>query len=136
MKKITTALLTTAAIIALAFTAATTASAQCAGVTVFNNTNCGINFCLFDPAAVAPVCALVPPGVSFMPFPPGFNPAGVISAAGNRYGFVGPVVGAGCTQCITMQGVTPVVNGCCGVVCYDAATCTIRINPCPPPCLP
>lgn len=136
MKKIISAALLIAGLVLSSAAISSTALAQCGPVTVFNNTGCKISLCLYDNAVVNPICFPVGPGASVIAVPAGFTPAGVVSAAKNRYAFVAaPPVVPGCTPCITLPG-GAVIPGCCGVVCYDNVACTITINPCGPTCLP
>ena len=100
------------------------AHAQCRGITVTNNINCSLVLCLYSLTGVSPECWSIPTGApTVITFPAGFVPAGGYSAGNNSYPFV-----HGCTRCYAFLTTSP--TQCCGVVCYDAAACTIMINPC------
>ena len=113
---------------------APTAKAQCPNITVFNFTGCDVTLCLYDNVNVNPTCANIPAvgGPFNIALVAPFTPVGVVSAGKNQYPFAGAPA---CTPCIRLPSFR-VVTGCCAQVCYDAATCTITINPCGPPCLP
>ncbi len=126
-----------ATIAMVACIAASSMQAQILGCTshqAINNTGCDLKLALYDaggnvwsyfvPAGGPTV--LNQPGTDFI------DAIGIVSANDINHPFAG-LPAPGCTPCVTMQAA---MGTCCATVCYDAATCTFRINPCGPPCLP
>lgn len=105
-----------------------TAQAQCTStsVKVTNKAGCDLTLCLYGLSSTKPLCWDIPAGTTTpINFPPGFVPAGGVSAGGNLYPFS---TATGCTACYAQRSSSTVL--CCAVVCYDPNTCTITITPC------
>ena len=113
------------------FLAANQAQGQC---TVVNNTPCSVFLTVYDGAGIQ-YTQLIPFGPPPVPYnmPPGFMPVGVVDANGVAHPFIPPPPAFGCTPCIPLRTPPPGFP-CCAIVCYDPATCTFHIHPCPAPC--
>lgn len=121
------------------FAGTSRASAQvCTGTTLTlgNNTNCTVTFCIRATPPLATLCTtLLPGGSAFIPIAPGTNIQGMGSASNITYPFVfpSPLPGLWWARNITTRP-----QGCCVDFYYDPANCTIKALPTAsnPPCNP
>lgn len=115
-------------VVAGIFFAAESAQAQCNSISITNNLNCDVVLCLYNASSAASICSPIIPagGTGSITVPAGWTPTGGVSQSGVRYPFDNAT---GCTDCY--RQITSSAVKCCGVVCYDRATCSIKIGPCP-----